>query len=131
MTDNELRVHFDRVLNGSKVLNPRGYRYKVCREIIAWFKDVLQKGDKFIFDKPCDGGRSYDLYAIANYDGVIMAEYISNANRSNGIMKHELGTKGTESAAAMIEAIDKYLCHEGTVEHHPEWKKENIRIVLG
>ena len=90
---------------------------------------MLEK-EKFTFDQPCDGCVSYTLYAIVNYDGIIMAEFIRNSSIARGDYTHEIGTKVLESPAAMIQAMRKYYVGEGVSEIHPEYSRDKTEVVV-
>lgn len=132
MEENQRNEHFKRVINacGQNDLQMT-CRYEVCNKICAWFEAVMPKNEKFIFDEPCAGCGSYDIYAIQNFNGIIMAEYIPNYRKAKGDYTHEVGTKGTESVHAMLFAQESYLHGRGTVENHPEWESKKPVIVIG
>lgn len=129
MRDEERSKHF-REVYGKQPFSIGTYRYEICSKIIEWFKSTLPVGSKFVFDKPCNGGGSYDIYAVANVEGIIMAETILNSTKMRGSDKHDLSTKGTESPAGMLNAANAYLRGYGTLEQHPEYKKGNITLSL-
>lgn len=108
-----------------------GIDYAVIRIAVEWLEKAMLHNEEYIFDEPCDGCGSYDIYAIANVDGVIMAEFIRNSTKSRGLNTHELSTKGTESPHAMLTAIQKYMRRQGVSKIHPEWSREKTQIVLG
>lgn len=130
MTKEECKKHFKRVYEQGKTLDMYSYPYKICNDLVKWFTEVLPENTKFIFDKPCNGGDSYDIYAIANVCGVIMAEFITNSDRSRGVFKHTLGTKGTESVHAMLTAAQRYELGYGVMEQHPEYANKKIVITV-
>lgn len=100
-------------------------KYSISHAIVGMFDAVFCPGDMFVYDKPCDGMGSYDIYAIANVSGIIMAEFISNSAKSRGSDEHEIGTKGLESFA-MMEAWQKYQRGEGKMKHVEEYANANI-----
>lgn len=99
-----------------------GYRYSVCDLAIKALEILMDRNEYFKFNEPVPGYGSYDIYAIANVKGVIMAEYIRFSTKHKGGDKHELGTKGTESPIAMMIAVEKYKNQEGISEIHPEYE---------
>lgn len=132
MEKNQRNEHFKRVIDACSQNNLQMTgRYEVCNKICDWFKAVMPKNEKFVFDEPCDGCGSYDIFAIQNFNGIIMAEYIPNYRKAKGDFTHEVGTKGTESVHAMLFAQEKYLRGRGTVETHPEWEGRKDTLVIG
>lgn len=126
----------ERALRGEAIrkkqrsINVHAFPYQVCNQIAKWFSEVMLEKEKFTFDQPCDGCGSYTIYAIVNYDGIIMAEFIRNSSIARGDYTHEIGTKGLESPAAMIQAMRKYYVGEGVSEIHPEYSRNEIEVVV-
>lgn len=130
MTEKERKEHFNRVREQSKTLDMFSYPYKVCTNLAKWFAEVLPENTKFVFDEPCDGCGGYDIYAVANVHGVIMAEFITNYDKRCGVFKHTLGTKGLESVHGMLTAARRYWLGYGVMEQHPEYADEKITITI-
>lgn len=130
MTKEERKAHFKRVKAQGKTLDMFSYPYRICNDLVKWFTEVLPENTKFVFDEPCDGCGSYDIYAIANVRGVIMAEFVLNYNKSRGIDKHTLSTKGTESVHGMLTAAKRYEHGDGIMEQHPEYANNTFSIVV-
>ncbi len=130
MTKEERKAHYKRVKEQGKTLDMFSYPYRICNELVKWFTEVLPENTKFVFDEPCDGCGNYDIYAIANVRGVIMAECITNFDKRCGVFKHTLGTKGTESVHGMLTAAQRYGFGHGTMEQHPEYADEKIVITI-
>lgn len=104
-------------------------KYAISNAIVEMFDSVLVPGDMFVYDKPCDGMGSYDIYAIANVNGIIMAEFIRNSTKSRGSDEHEVGTKGLETLA-MMEAWKKYIKGEGTMKYVHEYVDAPVDLVI-
>lgn len=129
MLTKEQRAHFNRVCESSP-MNLLSYRYEICNKLCEWFKDVLPENEKFVFGEPCDGCGGYDIYAIANVHGIIMAEFIWFGDKKKDNPPHTLGTKGTESVHAMLTAAWRYWHGLGHTEKHPEYASSKIDFTI-
>ena len=85
----------------------------------------VKDAETFIFDNPCDRCPGYVIYAIYNYDGIIMVDTILNANKNKGI--HSITSKGTESLN-MYDAMVRYYLGKGTSEINPNNNRKNVYI---
>ena len=104
-------------------------KYAISNAIIELFNSVLLPGDMFVYDNPCDGKGGYDIYAIANVNGIIMADFIRNSTKAHGGNEHEIGTKGLESMA-MMEAWQKFERGEGTMIYMKKYVNSSIDFVI-
>lgn len=107
-----------------------GIRYKVINAACDWFNKMLFPGEKFTFNTPCNGRGGYDIFAVAKVGGCVMAEFIRNSTRRQGLDTHEISTKGTESPYAMMEAVDKYIKGEGTSEIVEKYVDAKLTVII-
>ena len=130
MRQEERRARAKVIREKQKSIDVYAFPYQVCNQIAKWFSEVMLDKEKFTFDQPCEGCGSYMIYAIVNFDGIIMAEFIRNSSIANGDYTHEIGTKGLESPVAMMKAMEKYYRGEGVSEIHPEYSQKNMEITV-
>ena len=86
--------------------------YAISNAIVQMFDAVLCPGDMFAYDKPCDGMGSYDIYAIANVNGIIMAEFICNSTNHVEVMKMRFGSWGTPISARLLTEDEEFELDE-------------------
>lgn len=101
--------------------------YDFVTGIREWFKEAMLPNETFIFDEPCDNFYGYVIYAIHNYDGVILVDTILNGDPDK---KRRITSKGLESLN-MYDAMRRYYNGAGKSIINPENNKNNVGIYLG
>lgn len=107
-----------------------GVTWETINAARDWFQKMLLPGEKFTFDVPCDGRGFYDIFAVAKVGDCIMAEFIRNSTKEQGLDTHEISTKGTESPYAMMEAVDKYIKGEGVSEIVDRYINAKLTVIV-
>lgn len=99
--------------------------------------DIMSENSELILDTPVDVFGGYVVYSISNFNGCIMVDTILNsemhkAEAENREPRHEISTKGTESANFILATL---LIIRGEITYkevmHPEWKGKKVTFVIG